>query len=402
MKRAVAWLLPVALMVCARPAAWAEVFVLANGGRIEGELLNPDEKPRRAYLVQVAEGAQITLELSQVERVVTVPADQRAYEKVRRQYPDTAEGQWALAEWCREHGLSAQRTTHLERVIELDPNHVQAQRGLGHSQINGKWQKREDVMIQNGYVLYQGKWRTKQEIELMESRRKQELDEKAWFQKIERWRAWLGSDRRDAARDAIAAINDPAAVRALAAAMKRDAHTDVRVVFIESLAKIGTSEAVKMLAATALDDANEEVRLTCLDYLQRKPSAEVVAYFVSMLRSKDNTLVNRAAMALGRMKDTSAVGPLIEALVTTHKFKVTTGTGNPNSMSTTFGSGGGGSPGGFSFGGGTQVVTNHISNQPVLDALVALTGQHYGFDKQSWKYWFATQKRGEVLPGRRD
>jgi hypothetical protein len=122
-----------------------------------------------------------------------------------------------------------------------------------------------------------------------------------------------------------------------------------------------------------------------------------VAYFVKELRSKDNAVVNRAARGLQRMKDRSAVGPLIDALVTTHKIKVA---GNPGNISTTFGSGGGG--GLSAGGGGPKIYTVHTSNQAALDALIALTGTNFNFDKQAWKYWFATQKRPDGVQGRRN
>ena len=54
------------------------------------------------------------------------------------------EGQWKLAEWCHEHGLPDQRKTHLQRVIELDPDHVEARRLLGYSKIDGKWMTQEE------------------------------------------------------------------------------------------------------------------------------------------------------------------------------------------------------------------------------------------------------------------
>ena len=44
--------------------------------------------------------------------------------------------------------------------------------------------------------------------------------------------------------------------------------------------------------------------------------------------------MNRAGVALARMKDPTATGPLIDALVTTHKFKLSAG--DPGSMSATF------------------------------------------------------------------
>ena len=127
-------------------AALAEVFVLHNGGRVAGQLLNPDEKPRKKFVIQTAAGGRITLDRSQVKQVLYTRPEELEYERIRPGYPDTLAGQWALAEWCREAKLTVQRKTHLERVIELDPNHVQARTALGYNQIGGKWTTPEQVM----------------------------------------------------------------------------------------------------------------------------------------------------------------------------------------------------------------------------------------------------------------
>jgi len=397
---ALVWIAAVATLLAASRPAHGEVFVLANGGRVEGELLNPDEKPRKAYIVQVADGGRITLEAAQVEKVEGVKPDVREYEKIRHSYPDTVAGQWALAQWCLEQKLLSQRDVHLERVIELDPNHAEARRALGYSQVGGQWTKRDDLMRKRGMVPYKGRLRTPQEVELLENKRKQELGEKEWFQKIDRWRSWLGTEKREVAQRNILGIEDPSAVRALCAALKKERVLSVRTMYIETLAKIGTPEAVKSLAATALEDPMEEVRQSCLDYLEKKPNPEAVAYFVGMLKSKDNRIVNRAAQALGRMRDPSAIGPLIDALITTHKFKVQ---GDPNRHSYSFGGAPSSGPPGFSFGGnGPKIYTQHIPNEAVREALQKLTGKDFNFDKQAWKYWFAAQKRPEAgFDGRR-
>ena len=123
----------------------------------------------------------------------------------------------------------------------------------------------------------------------------------------------------------------------------------------------------------------------------------MVSYFVSKLKEKKSTndIINLAAVGLGRMKDPSAVGPLIEALVTVHKFKVVGG-GGEGSVSPSFSSGPGGRPGGagMSAGGGPKYVYQTMTNQSVLDALVALTGRNFNFDKQAWKYWFNAAEEG--------
>jgi len=120
--------------------------------------------------------------------------------------------------------------------------------------------------------------------------------------------------------------------------------------------------------------------------------------FVQALKHKDNTRVNRAAMGLAALKDPSTIGPLIDALVTTHKFKIVPS--NPGAMSLGFGSDGrGNSSGGIGIGGSqTRVVKREIPNEAVLAALVTLTGQNFDFEVKAWKRWYAgqTQQPGEI------
>lgn len=379
-------------------SAPADVFVLVGGGRLVGELLNREESPRQKYIIQVADGAKVTLEPAQVEKVLHPRPEEIEYDRIRPTYPDTAAAQWEIAQWCREHRLAAQREAHLRRVVELDPNHTEARRALGYSQIDGQWATQEEVMLKRGYQRYKGQWKLPQEIDILEKKRQQESAQQDWFQKIKRWRGWLGSDRDDQARDGIRTINDPAAVKALTLGLRDDADPRVRLLFIEALAKIDTAEAARALAIAAVSDPVEEVRLTCLDYLQLKKRPDVAAYFVGKLKDKNNVVVNQAGVALGRMKDPSTIGPLIDALITVHKFKIAK-PGGDNAMSAGFGSGGTG----MSMGGGPKIIHQSIPNQAVLDALVALTGRNFNFDKQAWKYWFAAQKKpAEKLDARRD
>ena len=112
----------------------AETFVLKNGGRIEGEIVNPKQSPRENYVIKTASGGQVTLAKSQVKEIVRQTDAEAEYEKMRPQFADTVEGQFAAAVWCREHGLARLRDKHLERVIELDPSHVAARLSLSRVQ----------------------------------------------------------------------------------------------------------------------------------------------------------------------------------------------------------------------------------------------------------------------------
>jgi hypothetical protein len=389
-----------ALLLGGCPAgAWGDVFLLANGGRVEGELLNPEEKPREKYIIRLASGGQVTLAAAQVKEVIAVRPEEEEYQKLARGSPDTVEGHWAMAEWCRQQRMFSQRDTHLERIIELDPDHGQARAALGYTRIDGRWAKRDETMLERGYVRYKGRWRLRQEVELLEAKRQQELAEKEWFQKLERWRSWLVTERAPLARQSLLAIDDPHAVKGLIHGLRHDPQPSVRAMYVDILAKLGTPEALQALAVAALEDRSDDVRLTCLEHLQKKRSLEAVHYFVGQLKSKDNRIVNLAGFALGRMKDVSAIGPLIDALETTHKFTVTK---NPGTITTGFGSGPGAPPGGLSVGGGTKVYSQTIANQSVLDALVEITGRNFGFDQRAWKQWFLTQRRLETFDARRD
>ena len=382
------------------PPAVAEVFILTTGGRVSGQLLNPNESPRKSFIIKTSSGGRVTLDRSQVKQVLHARPKELEYERIRPTYPDTVEGQWALARWCQTERLTAQRNTHLGRVIELDPNHVEARQALGYSQIGGKWQTQEEVMIGRGYRRYQGRWRTTQEIELLESRRKVDLVQKEWAEKLKRWRGWLDDGRAPVGRKNILAIKDPHAVAALARGLKNDGAPQARIVYIEALANIGTPQATQVLAVCSIEDPIEEVRLTCLDYLEKKKSPEVVDYYVGKLRSKDNRMVNLAAEGLGRMKNPSAVGPLIGALVTQHKYKI--GSGNPGAMSATFPTGNTPGGGGLAMNQRPKIVNLPRNNQKVLDALVALTGQHFSFNQQAWRHWLSSQKQHAKLDARRD
>ncbi|MGW8257759.1 MAG: hypothetical protein ACWGMZ_09770, partial [Thermoguttaceae bacterium] len=94
-----------------------------------------------------------------------------------------------------------------------------------------------------------------------------------------------------------------------------------------------------------------------------------------------------------------AIGPLINALATTHKYKINKSGGN-NSTSATFGNAPG--AGGLAVGGGPKILIKRISNQAVLDALSAITGQNFAFNQQLWFEWFKAQKRSENVDARRD
>ena len=192
---------------------------------------------------------------------------------------------------------------------------------------------------------------------------------------------------------------------ALAVALTSDKSTENCALYIEVLAKIGSVPALKTLVACSLENTDKEVRVTALEALVTLRCPEIVDMYVAALRPKDKDAdaarINRAGLALGYLKDPSAVGPLIDALNTSHK--VVLSQGNPGQTSATFGSGPGNTGGGgLSVGAKTSIVRVHTHNDEVLTALVNITGQNYSFDVDAWHHWHAAQKKSQAFDARRD
>jgi hypothetical protein len=377
----------------------ADVVVLTTDGRLQGTLLNAQESPRKNYIVQTDSG-QVTLDKEQVKEIISQTADELEYERLRFSFPDTVDGQWKIAEWCRERGMSKERTTHLERIVEIDSNHKQARGALGYGQVNGRWVRQEDVMKERGYVKYKGKWLLPQDVEIQEQKRKSEIAQKEWFKRLRLVRAQLDDrgPRAAAALKELQEVSDPDAIPAIIELFKNERSESVQRLYIAALARMNTASAVRVLGEIALESSNEETRLTSLDHLKKIKSPASVSQFVGALKSKDNATINRAGTALGELGDVSAIGPLIGVLMTVHKSKVQQG--GANTLSPSFDSNGGI---GFGAGAKTVIVRNKVVNRGVHEALVKLAdGVDFGFDTRAWANWHASQKKPAPKPGRRD
>lgn len=378
-------------------AARADVFLLPGGGRLEGALANGSQSPRTTYVVKLSGGATVTLGADQVEKVIARSAAELEYDRLRHDYPDTDAGQFALAEWCKDNKLVDLQKEHLRRVVELEPNHVKARALLGYNRIGGQWRTTTEHQTALGKVMYKGQWHYPQEIEIIENKSAAEKARREWFGNIDRWRKQLMTDKAEGAKASILAIADPAAVVALSDALGKEPSEDVRRLYVEALGKIGTPDAVGILLERSLNDPADEVRYTCLDQLTGKPPQVLMTYYIQNLRSPLNDVVNRAASALQKFGDERAIMPLIDALVTTHKFKITTGSGG--GMSATNSNMGSG----LSMGTSTQTVTKLFENPDVLNTLVRLVpGVNYRYEVADWKQWYSGRKKNQMLDVRRN
>lgn len=391
--------LAVAAALCASASlAQADSFLLKSGGRIEGEFLNPKRNSSEPYQVRTSAGVTLSLGKELVAKVIPQHDAQREYERRLPKVPDSAAGHWAMAEWCKEVGLRAQREHHLQEVILREPDHEAAHQALGHQRFHGKWQSPEEHMASQGLVKFQGAWRTRQDIELAKANAAIESKVIEWRQQIRIWRSWLGKKREQEGYANLRAIRDPNAAPALIDLLsEKKQPRDLRMLAVDVLAELPGNPGEQTLIKLAIFDADEGVRDACLDHLVRHQSKSAVFQYIGLLKHEQNLVVQRAATALGRLNDPNATTALIDSLVTIHEILISPGTGGGPGLgpiSNTFNNAPDGSinpsGGGFSAGAAKPVKKKvPVQNDAALKALSTLhPGMNFAFDKLAWKQWY--------------
>ena len=381
----------------------AEVFILTNGGRIEGEWLNRDREPHLMYEVETVAGGRVTLSSSQVERVVVKSDALLRYEAELPKVPDTKDGHWEMAEQCRKAGLKPQREFHLRKVLEFEPNHSDARHALGYSQVDGEWIKADEWLANQGYVRHKGSWRLPQEVELDARQERQALEEREWRKRLRVWRSSIARGRNDSAEALaqIRAVDSAYAVTGLAEMLSdKDEVKPLKLIYIEVLGKFNNPNAAAALLGRVMKDPDQEVRERAIEALSSNDTSQAVAVLSRALGDKDNYVVNQAGWALGRLGDPAAIPPLIDAVVTKHKFTIAAG-GVPGSLNAGFSPSGGTS---FQPGGRPRIIEKDLPNRQVLIALTSLTpgGVNFSYDKQAWKNWWAQSQIDPNVSLRRD
>lgn len=378
----------------------ADTIQLKNGGHLDGELLNPERGKDDMLIVRVESGGRIALAPAQVQRVIRKSDAQVEYEKRLPKVAETTDGHWEMAEWCRDMGLIAQRRTHLEKVIAIDPEYEKARIALGYSKASGTWLRPEEFMRRQGYVLHKGTWKLAQQVEIESNAQEWEQSVRDWRKKLHMWLGQLDGKKREDALKNLNEIRDPAAVPPIVDLLiNNETPTAVRVSMLDILEKIPSGDTTNALIQISLKDKNDNLRDRCLSLLRRTNPAAGLMAFSKELKSKDNKIVNRAGYCLQQMQLPDATVPLIEALVSSHKFLIQQG-GGPGQMSTTFGGGNDGTAdgnglGGLGMGGKPKIISQNLQNPAVLSALTSLhAGVNFGYDQQAWRRWYTNQQSG--------
>ncbi|MDR2704562.1 MAG: hypothetical protein LBC02_02170 [Planctomycetaceae bacterium] len=378
----------------------ADEYLLKDGGKIKGELLNTEEVPRKIYQIRVEDGLEIGIAAKYIDR--PAKGEREAILEYNTFAPfeeDTIENHLKIADWCSKHQLPELSRQHWNQILELDPEHKTARSVLGYIKgEDGSWTTQQELLGSRGLIKQNGTWKTQQQIEveqMFEKRKQAEID---WGKKIDAWRKVLPNHAK--AKSEILAVTDPLATTALWNALTAEQNEDTRILLLKALSNIGTLPALHHIAGWSMNTReNDEVRRTCFDEIRKHPAAKqaLVAFYASHLNSQHGMpTINAAALALGEIGGRSAIPQLIDALITAH-----TETKTVNAPGPAFGNLGNTS--GTTFAWGSQKVkevqTSH--NQEVLNALTKLTGVNFQYNKDAWRAWLIESRRTTSFNARR-
>ncbi len=382
--------------------ARGDVFHLKGGDKIEGEVLdNLDD----AYRVRTLVGI-VDIEKDRIVKREKGPSPWRHYLRKRKKTPLTAEGHYELAQWCREHGLRPEATEHLKQVIELDPDHAEARQALGYVKDKGKWGRPRSPKAPTD--------------EERKARRAAKAEERLlrklisqWFVKIKsihrgrmaKQKSGMQSKKFRKAREQLLAIRDPLAIPGLTGVLSTG-DLAARGVLVEALAQFDEDEATMNLVVMVLLDPSPDIRrLAAIELLPREDD-RVVQHLRDALANQDEKILRNAATALGVLKARRALEDLVSVLSTEKLTRVRLS--RPvyfGRIQGTFGGGcrhvcgghlryyrptsigvlGPGSMVGTATGYEDRPVS--VYRTEVQEALIAITGQNFGFDADAWLLW---------------
>lgn len=413
----------VSVVACAAYAevASADTIKLTSGSTIRGQILEEKSSGDTIVIKLQAGNAEVTIGRSQIQEVIREKDPIQEYEAVKGQFQDTAEDQFTLAMWCEAHKLAKQRKLHLERVVELDPDHERAREKLGYIRRDGKWLTSSEWNEARGLVRFNGRYVTPQQKEILEQKKRQDDEEKEWHQRVKLWKGWMtGNDpsRARTGEDRLRSIEDPSAIEAIVGHLGKDNAEAIRVLMCEILKNVPGDQAAMELFKRSIIDVSPNVRWAAIDALVEREDEKAVRWYMGQLKTDNNTVIRRAAEALGALGDASAVPALIDAVVTKHKQLVVhqgstsfMGTQTPSVVdfeavvapgAVAFRPVIGYQAQGFGISAPSQeIVTVPVENEEVRQALVQLTDEDFGFNQAAWRSWLTAQRRKEELKNRR-
>jgi hypothetical protein len=440
----------VALLAVGGTESRADRITLRGGGQIRGKVLPDPEHPDRVKVLSESGKTPLSFQKAQIVQVAAEPSALDEYLLRRDKLQPGAQANYELGLWCEEHKLKDLAELHFEAAVTNDKSYEPAHQKLGHVLVGDRWIGGDELREAQGLVRYKGQWISKQEKEQRAAAAANSAEQASWVRRLKLLRQTFlygADDRRRSAEQQLMEIREPLAVTPLLQVFGGD-DPSLRMLLDHVLELIPGPEAAGALVKHLLSETDSDVRQGTMSALERRKGPTVVAALVQALGSKDPSVVNRSAWALGQLGAVTTVPKLIPALITIQQRFVmppvqgwpsgntgasfgsvapvsglggasfssvssfgllsppvvgagavgygVTGIPMPALPSATFSPGGGGPREQM-----PRIITLRFQNVEVLATLVKLTGQDFGFDINAWQRWVSTGFHPDPTPVRR-
>lgn len=334
------------------------------------------------------------------------------YRERRKQCRNTADEHFQLSKWCEQKGLGPERQDELAHALRLDPDHPPTRRALGYERNDaGDWVKPPSPNLPDPAAL-EAERLAKQQERLVRKIISQ------WFVKVRAMHDARMTPKRGnfseakfrGARDNILKIRDPLAIPALTGVLS-GGNKASRLVLVEALAQFSEDDATMNLVVMALLDPSKQVRRAASDELVRRDDPRVIERLRDALYSEEEGILRHAAAALGVLRAWETVPELVEQLSTEVPGIVRIS--RAVYLGDVYGTFGGPirivngrrvlvyDPGAIGvLGPGSWVGTDTYYQQTMVsvyrtevqEALIAISGENFGFDRARWLSWWEANK----------
>jgi hypothetical protein len=158
----------------------ADDIYLKGGGEITGQITAQSEK---SVTIDIG-GGSLTVQMSQVVRIEKNVSPLQEYRtRAAKIAAGDAEGWRALARWARDQALATEARKAWKEVLHLLPDDAEANRALGHVELNGQWVTEEESYRARGFVEFEGQWVSPEERQtILDARHAQSQQEQAALQ----------------------------------------------------------------------------------------------------------------------------------------------------------------------------------------------------------------------------
>lgn len=386
----------------------ADVITTKTGQTLECEVVEEFGKKLR---LRTRLGV-VDLEKDQIEKRERSKSPWQTYRERRKACKKTAVAHYELAMWCDEQELGPEREDELAHALRLDPDHAPTRRALGFELDDaGQWVKPPSNNAPDPDVIAAQRLLKKQE-QLVRKLVAQ------WFVKVRAIhdarmtpkRGKVNPKKFRKARELILKIRDPLAIPALTGVLSTGNRAS-RLVLIESLAQFPDDDATMNLVVMSLLDPSKHVRKSAADELRKRDDPRVVERLRDALFSEEEGILRHAAAALGVLRASETIPDLVEQLSTEvpgvvrisravylgdiygtfgGPVRIVNGRSvigyNPSAIGV--------------LGPGSWVGTDTYYQQTMVsvyrtevqEALIAITGENFGFDRQKWLTWWDANK----------